>query len=260
MLYEVYSRKNPYEGEIAAEVLKAVADKNIRKRPLAPASMPEKVKSVYTDCIEDDKNLRPSFEELDTRLKRIGIEIAEEIPSKPKVSLFDIFPRHVAEALRDGRKPEAEHKDCVTIFFSGKPFQKNISKDEHLDRLLTNLFDLLTDIVGFTDISAALEPSKVANLLIRLYLKFDELSSKHDCYKVRLPHNSSCLTEHTAVISPIFVDLNRSRRLETRTWLLRILSSINPTTMSNVLQNLPSMRSRQRVRCLLMSMIQRKAL
>jgi len=75
-----------------------------------------------------------------------------------QVSLFDIFPKHVAEALRDGRKVEAEEKEEVTIFFS--------------------------DIVGFTDISSTLDPRKIANLLDRLYHKFDELSHKHDCYKV----------------------------------------------------------------------------
>jgi hypothetical protein len=86
------------------------------------------------------------------------------------VSLFDIFPRyvktgtekdfdriyqyvshalyfsvfsHIAEALRDGRQVEAEHRDCVTIFFS--------------------------DIVDFTAISSKLPPGKVADLLDRLY-------------------------------------------------------------------------------------------
>ena len=59
-------------------------------------------------------------------------------PSKMKgqVSLYDIFPRHIAEALRDGREVQAEEKEEVTIFFS--------------------------DIVGFTNISAELEPRKVS--------------------------------------------------------------------------------------------------
>ena len=115
ILYEVYSRKDPYEGEKAKEVLDLVADKNVRKRPTAPPNMPEKIKSLRADCLEDEAKARPSFEELDTRLKRIDTEIAEQAPAKTHVSLFDIFPRKIAEALRDGRKPEAEHKDCVTM-------------------------------------------------------------------------------------------------------------------------------------------------
>ena len=59
----------------------------------------------------------------------------------PSVSLYDIFPPHIAEALRDGRAVQAEEKELVTIFFS--------------------------DIVGFTDISSTLEPRKV-----RLHLAF----------------------------------------------------------------------------------------
>ena len=55
--------------------------------------------------------------------------------------LFQVFPRHIAEALRDGRKVEPEHHDMVTIFFS--------------------------DIVGFTDISATLDPIKISDMLDR---------------------------------------------------------------------------------------------
>ena len=36
------------------------------------------------------------------------------------------------------------------------------------------------DIVGFTTISSKLDPRKVANLLDRLYRKFDQLSDKYD--------------------------------------------------------------------------------
>ena len=53
---------------------------------------------------------------------------------------------------------EAEHRDCVTIFFS--------------------------DIVNFTSISSDLPPRKVADLLDRLYTKFDALSNAHEIFKV----------------------------------------------------------------------------
>lgn len=73
--------------------------------------------------------------------------------------LFHLYPsRKIADALQAGRKPEAEHRDCVTIFFS--------------------------DIVNFTQISSDLDPRKVADLLDRLYSKFDALSSAHDIFKV----------------------------------------------------------------------------
>jgi len=46
------------------------------------------------------------------------------------------------------------------------------------------LASTFSDIVGFTNISSTMEARKVANLLDRLYSKFDELSNKHDVFKV----------------------------------------------------------------------------
>ena len=172
ILYEVYSRKDPYDGENPMQVLKDVADKDIQKRPPVPPSCPVQVQSLMSDCLVEDSDARPSFEELDKRLKRVDAEDVEQSTSSEKfrksinkgknqgaISLFDIFPKPIAEALRDGRTVEPEHKDMVTIFFS--------------------------DIVGFTDISSTLPPRKVANLLDRLYHAFDELSHRHDVFKVR---------------------------------------------------------------------------
>ena len=72
--------------------------------------------------------------------------------------LFDVFPRHIANALRDGKKVEPESREAVTIFFS--------------------------DIVGFTSIASTLPDIKVSDMLDRLYSRVDELSVKHQIYKV----------------------------------------------------------------------------
>ena len=162
ILYELYSRRDPYEGEDTEEVLRLVANKKVKKRPPAPKHMPAKVGSLMADCLEDDAEMRPTFEELDLRVKRIDSETDNEgqgSKTTSSISLFDIFPRHIAEALRDGRTVESEHRDCVTIYFS--------------------------DIVGFTNISSELPPRKIASMLDRLYTKFDALSQKHDIFKVR---------------------------------------------------------------------------
>jgi class 3 adenylate cyclase len=161
ILYEVYSRKDPYEGENAEDVLLLVADKSVRKRPPAPRNIPPQVLSLVTDCLEDEPDKRPTFEELDTRLKRVDVKNTDPGQDTKKaglISLFDIFPHHIAQALQEGRTPEAEHRDVVTIFFC--------------------------DIVGFTNISSMLPPRKIADLLDRLYTKFDALSQKHDVFKV----------------------------------------------------------------------------
>lgn len=159
ILYEVYSRQDPYLGEDVKEVLRLVADPLVNKRPPFPRGCPGQIQSLMTDCLMGEPNKRPTAEELDTRLKRIEIlESPQEKNKSSSMSLFDIFPRHIAEALRDGKPVEAEHRDVVTIFFS--------------------------DIVGFTTISSSLPPGKVAMLLDRLYKKFDELSHKYDIFKV----------------------------------------------------------------------------
>eukprot|EP00980_Cylindrotheca_fusiformis_P009419 scaffold2058_cov115-Cylindrotheca_fusiformis.AAC.12 len=166
VLYEIYSRREPYDGEDPTTILHLVADKLVQKRPPIPQHMPAQIQSLMQDCIQDDASLRPTFREIDMRLKRMDIGEVRTILDDPKrakdavasMSLFDIFPRHVAEALRDGRAVEPEHRDMVTIFFS--------------------------DIVGFTQLSAELPPRKVALLLNRLYTKFDALSRKYDVFKV----------------------------------------------------------------------------
>lgn len=163
IMYEMYSRKDPYEGEDPMEVLTLVVDKAVQKRPTPPLHCPAENQVLMRECLVDDPEARPSFDEIDMRLKRFDTrDIEQELDASasrpPSVSLFDIFPRHIAEALRDGRAIDPEHRECVTIFFS--------------------------DIVDFTTISSTLAPQKVAELLDRLYSKFDSLSQKHDIFKV----------------------------------------------------------------------------
>ena len=52
-------------------------------------------------------------------------------------------------------------------------------------------------VVGFTNISSELEPRKVADMLDRLYTRFDALSNEYDIFKVEVsidqqsyPHQS----------------------------------------------------------------------
>ena len=165
ILYEVYSRRNPYEGESANEVLRAVADKAVNKRPPVPAACPAKAQHLMADCLNGIPERRPTFEELDLQLKRIDASAMQPVGLKPaKIQdrtdalLFEVFPRPVAEALRDGRKVEPLVRDMVTVFFS--------------------------DIVDFTKISSTLQPIQVADLLRRLYSKFDELSRVYQIKKI----------------------------------------------------------------------------
>jgi len=166
ILYELYSRKDPYEGEDFKQTLKMIADPGICKRPSAPKSCPPEVQIIMDECLRHNPNLRPSFEDLDVRLRSLDVETVEPFQflfsyqekKRTDKLLYDVFPQHIAQALRDGKKIDPEHRDIVTIFFS--------------------------DIVGFTNISATLEPVKISHMLDRLYKSFDEISQTHDVFKV----------------------------------------------------------------------------
>lgn len=141
ILYEVFSRKDPYEGEVYEKVIEQVCEPLVQKRPPIPYGMPLDVQSIMRDCLKAEPNRRPTSEELDIRFRRISENTqmlsgaSQHSVLKPKqsnVSLFDLFPREVAEALRDGRKVQPQHKECVSIFFS--------------------------DVVNFTELSASLHP------------------------------------------------------------------------------------------------------
>lgn len=172
ILYETLSRKNPYEGENYAEVIKGVMDPMINKRPPIPSKGPPQLHSLMSDCLVYKPETRPNFVEIDQRLKRLDDEFEsgegnlsirslqqkKDRTNRTNELLFDVFPKPIAEALRDGRKVEPTVRDIVTLFFS--------------------------DIVGFTTISSSLPPIKISDMLDRLYNAFDDLSHKHGIFKV----------------------------------------------------------------------------
>lgn len=168
ILYEMYSRQDPYEGENFFDVLEEIIDPRIKRRPRIPRACPLTIKTAMRSCWEDMPSKRPSFKDLDIQLKALDIANVEPAVRRRSIQskgidletklLHEVFPPHIAQALKEGRKVEPESRKCVTIFFS--------------------------DIVGFTDISSRLGPMKVSAMLDRLYIKFDALSREHDVFKV----------------------------------------------------------------------------
>ena len=73
-------------------------------------------------------------------------------------ALREAFPRAIAEAIMEGRRPEPIVRDCASVFFS--------------------------DIVGFTTLSSTLDAARVSGLLTRLFAKFDALAQLHGVQKV----------------------------------------------------------------------------
>jgi len=78
-----------------------------------PRNSPPEIAIMMNECLFADADKRPTFEELDQRLKRVDVKAADPPADKTTISLFDIFPRKIAEALQQGKKVEPEHRDEV---------------------------------------------------------------------------------------------------------------------------------------------------
>ena len=130
--------------------------------------MPPKIEDITKKCWGANPFFRPSAKDLDYILVEMSPSDAEPMNKnsnhfkdgmkRKPTSLYDVFPKHIADALNAGKKVEAESHEIVTVVFS--------------------------DIVGFTKISQTFSPLKVSNMLDRLYLAFDDLAGKHKIFKV----------------------------------------------------------------------------
>lgn len=168
VLYEMYARKSPYEGEEFVRVLKDICNPRIKKRPKIAPTTPSRMSDLMKKCWNVNPFNRPNARDLDTIMMDMQAGDAEPLKGQEEGNhrtkvrtgdmLYEIFPKHIADTLKAGKKPDAEHHDLCTIVFS--------------------------DIVGFTTISREISPLKVSEMLDRLYLAFDEIACKHSVFKV----------------------------------------------------------------------------
>ena len=85
VLYELYSRREPYEGDDLYETLEKVSDSTIYHRPGVPNNCPKDIQMIMLDCLADNRDLRPSFQFLDGRFKDMDSSRVEptEIALRP---------------------------------------------------------------------------------------------------------------------------------------------------------------------------------
>ena len=162
ILYEIYARKNPYAGKDFRDTLRKICDRRTNKRPNIPETAPPKMVETMKNCWSPDPLFRPQAKDLDTMFLDWSTRDAEPLTPEDKapnkMSLYELFPKNVADQLKAGQKVEPEQHEEVTVVFS--------------------------DIIHFTDISHVLTPLKVSSMLDRLYLAFDKVASKNKVFKV----------------------------------------------------------------------------
>lgn len=165
ILFEIYARKSPYSGEEYRSVIRGVCNRRVNKRPDLPKAAPQRFQELMKKCWHKEASSRPAAKELDLTFMDMQSSDAEPIYEegmRPKRRdgdmLYELFPRHVADQIKNNQKVEPESHDLVTVVFS--------------------------DIVHFTDISRSLSPEKVCDMLDRLYMSFDECARKHSVFKV----------------------------------------------------------------------------
>uniref|UniRef100_K1QIT2 Guanylate cyclase n=1 Tax=Magallana gigas TaxID=29159 RepID=K1QIT2_MAGGI len=194
IIYEVVSRKEPYENEkeflTLEEIvmnLKTIGDEQFRPQ-LDTTEIDKNVIDLMRNCWDEDPTCRPSFqfmrkqsrklhwdksgdrlldmllsrmEEYANNLEDLVEERTQSLIIEKRKSdelLYQILPRSVADKLKTGCMVEPEAYACVTIYFS--------------------------DIVGFTSLSSQSTPLQVIDFLNDLYICFDKTIENFDVYKV----------------------------------------------------------------------------
>ncbi|XP_062611358.1 soluble guanylate cyclase gcy-35-like isoform X1 [Saccostrea cucullata] len=104
-----------------------------------------------------DVEMSKKLDETTAAMKKLAAALDQE-KKKTDTLLYQMLPVKVANQLRDGGNVQAEKHENVTILFS--------------------------DIVTFTNMAALCHPMDIVELLNDLFQRFDELTTKHDIYKV----------------------------------------------------------------------------
>jgi serine/threonine protein kinase len=164
-LHEIYDRANPYEGDDPALILQQVQDPEVNKRPPFPPTMKSSVAAMMHDCLLTDPESRPTMDELAVRIDRFKSDDVEYQVIKDEQDaglgfLKTLFQVHVAKALSEGHSVEPDSFESATVVYC--------------------------QIVRFGTLSSELPPIKVADLMHRLFDRFDVLADGYDIFKIDL--------------------------------------------------------------------------
>ena len=106
--------------------------------------------------LSDDSVIWVARDITDRKQAEVALRLEQE---KSEQLLLNILPELIAERLKQDQSAIAEHFDDVTILFA--------------------------DIVGFTPLSARLQPIELVNLLNQMFSTFDQLAERHGVEKIK---------------------------------------------------------------------------
>jgi hypothetical protein len=116
IMYEIYSRKIPYEGQHPRKVLRKVCDPRINYRPPIPETCPKRMAEVMKKCWSHNSSFRPEAKDLDMIFTDMTSNDAEPLIEEGNTRLrtevaagdmlYQVFPKKVADQLKAGQKVE----------------------------------------------------------------------------------------------------------------------------------------------------------
>lgn len=111
VMTEVLFGKIPYEDEHMHIILDSEDDRSTDQRLNIPDDADSSVAKLVEDCLSVQPSARPSSNAIEARLKLFQ----HAYPSQ--ALLYQIFPKHIADDLRNGKKTGPERFDMVTGAF-----------------------------------------------------------------------------------------------------------------------------------------------
>ena len=110
LMYEIFSRQSPYEGEDSELVLEQICDRTVNKRPVMPINCPLKMNDLFQDCVRWDPLQRPSAEAIDLLMRVEG-------SVKERVFRLENLNRDLAEAnakIASASAMQLQHFACMS--------------------------------------------------------------------------------------------------------------------------------------------------
>jgi class 3 adenylate cyclase/HAMP domain-containing protein len=153
-------------SQASAEISQGNLDQQIETSPILEIDilsqsfnqMSRQLKDSFAALHQSQEQLRLANEELENRVEQRTAQLTKE-KERSEQLLLNILPSEIAERLKKTNESPAEYFEEATILFA--------------------------DIVGFTSLSARMEPMELVAELNKIFSAFDQLTEKYNLEKIK---------------------------------------------------------------------------